>query len=78
MTPITFKGYNVTFAKNQKPYIPLPAKRFPGPEGLVTSCWKLTWKERITILFHGVIWLSCLTFNHPLQPVKLAVDRDKE
>lgn len=59
----------VTFAANQPEYIPLPA--WKGDDGHVVTRWKLTWRERIRILLRGDLWLSVLTFNQPLQPVKL-------
>jgi hypothetical protein len=42
-----------------------------GPNGHRVSRWQLTWKERFQILTGGSIWLSILTFNKPLQPVKM-------
>lgn len=59
----------VVFAKDQPEYIPLPA--FKTGDGMVITRWSLTWRERIRVLFSGSIWLSVLTFNGPLQPVKL-------
>lgn len=59
----------VVYAKDQPEYIPLPM--WKGPEGLRVSRWRLSWKERILVLLGGSIWLSILTFNKPLQPVKL-------
>jgi hypothetical protein len=60
----------VVFAKDQPEYIPLPAWR--GPDGTVVSRWKLSWRERLAVFFGGHLWLTVLTFNHPLQPVKIA------
>ncbi len=59
----------ITFAENQPEYIPLPAHR--QPDGTVTTRWRLTWRERLRILLTGDLWLQVLTFNRPLQPVKL-------
>lgn len=74
MTPMTpvFDGLElptVEFAKNQPEYITLPAYR--SEDGLVVTRCKLTWSERFSILFSGCLWLQVLTFNRPLQPVKL-------
>jgi hypothetical protein len=71
MKPISFKGQNCIYAKDQPEYLPLPA--FKEPDGKIISCWKMSFKERIRVLFSGVIWHSCLTFNKPLQPLKLDV-----
>lgn len=30
------------------------------------SCWKMTWKQRISALLHGRIWLSVISgYTHP-------------
>ena len=62
----------VTYAKDQPEYVLLPAWR--SPDGLVVTRWKLSWRERLRILFSGSLWLSILTFNKPLQPVRLAAE----
>lgn len=59
----------VIYAKDQPEYNPLPM--WKGPDGLRVSRWKLTFTERLAILFGGSIWLTILTFGRPLQPVKL-------
>lgn len=69
MKPIEFPEQNVVIAKDQKPYIPLPA--YHGDNGQVISCWSLTLRERIVLLFTGKLWLHVLTFGQPLQPIKL-------
>lgn len=59
----------VIYAKDQPEYIPLPA--WKGPDGMRVTRWTLTFRERMAVLFGGSIWLTLLTFNKPLQPVKL-------
>lgn len=61
----------LVFAKDQPEYRPLPAYR--SDDGLVVTRWKLTWAERFAVLFGGNLWLSVLTFNRPIQPVKIDV-----
>lgn len=73
MKPIKFKEANFTFAVNQPQYQPLPAWR--GDDGTVISCWQLSRRERLKLLVTGKIWLRVLTFNKPLQPQRLDVDR---
>lgn len=73
MKPVQFKEHNTIIAKDQKPYIPLPAH--VGDNGQVITCWQPTLRERIAILFGCPLWLSTLTFNQPLQPIKLAARR---
>ncbi len=74
MTPITpvLPGFDLeitTFAKDQPEYVPLPSHR--QPDGTVTTRWRLTWSERLRVFLTGDLWLQLLTFNKPLQPVKL-------
>lgn len=73
MTPVEFHEQNTVFAKNQPEYLPLPAHN--GPGGRVTFCWRLTWRERLAVVFSGFIWQQVLTFNRPLQPQKLLTDK---
>lgn len=72
MEPVRFKQANVTYAESQPEYIPLPAHR--NKAGVVTSCWKFTWRERIRILFGARLYWSQMTFNQPLQPVQPGLD----
>lgn len=65
MTPKQFKEAN----------LPLPAFRADNPQGEVITCWNLTFKERLRVLFKGEIWLSLLTFNKPLTPSFLTTDK---
>lgn len=75
MKPVEFKHQNVVFAKDQPEYQPLPALRIESPTGEVVSCWKLSFKERVKIVFTGRVWLSLMSFNKPLTPSFLAVNR---
>ena len=69
MKPISFKEQNVVFAEDQPGYISLPAYR--DDSGQVISCWQLTWKERLSILCTGRLWMRVFTFNELLQPCML-------
>lgn len=71
MKPIKFPGYNVVFAKDQPEYLPLPVHK--TEDGVVMSCWALSWKDRFRLLFTGSIWSTVYTLNHPLQPQRLSV-----
>ena len=75
MKPIKFKESNIVFAKDQPEYIPLPAFKNDSPNGEVVSCWKLTFRERVKILFTGKLWCCLLTFNKPLTPSFFTVDK---
>lgn len=72
MRPIIFEGANVTYAKDQPEYLPLPA--YKSIDGIVTTCWELTPEERIEILETGCVYLQQMTFNQPLQPVKISLE----
>ncbi len=65
----------VIYAKDQPEYLQLPALKFD--DGLVVSKWKLSFVERIKILFTGNIFLGLLTFNKPLQPIKLSLSANE-
>lgn len=62
----------ICFAKDQPEYLPLPAYR--SLDGYVVTRWRLTWRERIRVMLRGDLWLSVMTFNKPLQPVKLLTE----
>lgn len=75
MKIIKFKEHNITYAENQPLYLPLPVHK--TADGEATSCWGLSFLERLKVLFTGKIWLSVLTFNHSLQPQKMMVGKPK-
>lgn len=68
MKPIKFKEQNVVFAENQPEYLPLPAFKAGDDNGTVVFCMKLSFIERVRLLFTGKLWCSLLTFNKPLTP----------
>ena len=75
MKPIEFKHQNVVYAKDQPEYQPLPALKIDSPQGEVISCWQMSFKERMKVLFTGVIWVSLVSFNKPLTPSFISVNR---
>lgn len=66
----------VTYAKDQPQYNPLPVVK--SQDGHLTSRWKLSFLERVRILFCGDVYLRIHTFNKPLQPVKLTITEPSE
>jgi hypothetical protein len=72
-----FPEQTTVFAKDQPEYMPLPAHVCQDkPEtGRIVCCWALTWWERLRLLWTGRIWHHILTFNTPLQPQLLQVDK---
>lgn len=73
MKNIKFEGCNVVYGKGQPQYIPLHAQK----AGNVTiTCYKLSFKERLKVLFTGVIWLGQMNFDKPLQPQLPSVNKN--
>ena len=66
MKPIEFESQNIIFAEDQDEYLNLPAHR--ASDGVVTSCWGMSWKERLHVLFTGKVYTQLLTFNTALTP----------
>ena len=81
MKPVSFPEQNVVIAKDQPQYLPLPAHIEPhdkyDPSRRTTFCWQLSWRERLTLLVTGKLWHQVLTFNSPLQPQLLLVEKPK-
>lgn len=76
MKPTEFEEQNVVFAKDQPEYQPLPAhKALNDTRGTVVSCWELSPEEIELINQTGKVYVSQLTFNQPLQPLFVAVDK---
>lgn len=73
MRPVDFKGSNAIFAKDQPQYLQLPAH--VSGDDVVTSCWRLTWRERFKVLLFGCFWWQQMTFGYPLQPQRPSIDR---
>lgn len=76
MKPIKFKECNVEFAKDQPEYNSLPAYKVNSEQGEVITCWKLSFRERLRVLFFGCIWLNLLSFNKPLTPSFMTTDKN--
>lgn len=76
MRLIEFPEQTVIIAKDQPEYLPLPAHRFKDdPQGRIACCWRLSFRERLRVLWTGLVWHEILTFNHPLQPQLLTVEK---
>lgn len=71
MKAIDFRESNAIYAKNQPEYLQLPS--YKTPDGIVTACYKPTFREALQLLFGAKIWLSVMTTNKPLQPQRLVV-----
>lgn len=73
MDVVKFKECNITYAENQPEYLPLPALKMD--DGEIVTCWKPSIKEKLKIVFKGKIWLNVLTFNKPLQPLRMSANK---
>ena len=71
ISPVIDGVVEVVFAKDQPEYNPLPAIVSAG--GCVTTRWRLSLRERLSVLAFGDLYLQISTFGKPLQPVKLTV-----
>lgn len=75
MNPIKFEEYNCVYAENQEEYLSLPVHK--SDDGIVTSCWQASLKEKLKLLFFGKIYIQVMTFNKPLQPIKVSILKPK-
>lgn len=73
LEPVDFPERTQLIAKDQQQYKTLPAHQKLNEEGEIVTCWRLSIKDRITILLTGRLWCSIWTFYHPLQPVLFSV-----
>lgn len=71
VSPVLPGVAEVVYAKDQPEYLPLPAIKSAGPQGMVTTRWYMGWKERLRVLFTGSVYLQVMTYKHKLQPVKV-------
>lgn len=65
MKPVEFPEQTTVWAKDQPPYLPLPAY---SNERETISCW------RLRVLFIGRLWLRQLNFGGALQPQAPSVE----
>lgn len=76
MKLIEFKEQTIVIAKDQPQYQPMPAHVFiDDGEGRIACCWRLSFTERLKLLFTGRIWHQVLTFNKALQPQLLSTEK---
>ncbi len=75
MEAVNFPEMNTKYAKHQEEYKTLPAFKAQDEEGIVITCWKLTFWERVKLLWKAHLWLNMMTFNKPLTPVYMSVDK---
>lgn len=70
MKAVEFEGQNVVFAENQPEYESLPAFVSKDVKGIpATFCFELDEDELNQVKNTGKIFITILTFGHPLQPI---------
>lgn len=74
MKPTEFPEQNCVYAEGQEEYLSLPAFQHGDPWGQVTSCWQMSWRERLKCLWTGRVYVSLLTFGQPLQPQIISLE----
>lgn len=62
----------VKYAEHQEEYLTLPAYKYNDTEQTILCRWRMNWKERISALVHGDIYVWVLTFGRRLQPMSLS------
>lgn len=72
-TPSDFPEANFTFTKPQSMEDCGDLRVQRHGDGLL-SCWRLSWRERLSALAFGTVWLNVLSDRHP--PVWIVVERD--
>jgi len=73
MKPIVTEITNDTLwpAKGTEAHVAvLPITR---SSNMVSSCWKMTWRERFHAVLTGRVWFDCEGRTHP--PIRLRVNR---
>ena len=68
-----FKEVNAVYGENQPEYYPLPA--YKSEDGTVVFCFELDEEERKKIAETGELWVALRTFNKPLQPICVTVNK---
>lgn len=66
---------NCKIAENQDEYKTLHGLKLPGTEGYTITRWKLTFLERLRVLWTGIVWRNDMTFNRPFTPTFMSVHR---
>ena len=67
MTPIKDHADAVDYHGNRPGVEPLPVVRchIEGMGPVLTSCWRLTWRERVRALVGGRVWVQVLGAAQP-------------
>lgn len=70
MKAVKFPEVNVVYAEEQEEYASLPVFRDNDKlEKPITACFELDEEELKQVQESGKIYITILTFGHPLQPI---------
>ena len=66
--PVEFRGSNFVWKgwpadEKREEVLDLPAYR---ADHQTISCWRMTWRERLTVLFTGRVWLHVVGHQPPV------------
>jgi hypothetical protein len=81
MNPLSFPEQTGCAAEDQPEYRPLPIHTVNDSATgslVVTSCWGMSWPERLRCLFTGRVWVQQLSFRDGINPQLLSVERPAE
>lgn len=74
MEPIKFNEANTVYGKgHENLYEASPALIFE--DGEVVTCWKLSFKDILRLIFTRKLWLCVATFNNPLHPLFMSTNK---
>ncbi len=73
MKAIKFKGSNQMFGLKSEVFPHMPA--YQSKDGNVVTCWKMSFAQKMLILFTGKVWVYTVTQNANLQYFKLTPTR---
>ena len=73
MKPINFPSANTHLATTNDNIEPMPV--YHG-QGMYISRWRCTWRERLSILLYGTIWVAIASDNHP--PISISGEQAGE
>lgn len=73
MKSIKFNESRVVYAEGD-PVYETHAYRDDSPKGQkdIVICYKLTWLERLMVLFTGVIWTNITTLDGNIRPMRMS------
>ena len=72
MKPTKFEGFTHEISKEQPQYLTLPA-HVNKDTNVITSCWEMSFKERLRVLLTGRVYIQVSTGDLQIQPQRPSV-----